>query len=76
MPNVCAGHFYLGHFDHFYVGLDIRAVGRLIKPGRRQDVVEMPLFDIDGRLISHATGTCLLLPDIPLSGNGLADPCP
>lgn len=40
----------------------LRAVGRLIKRGKRQDVAEMHLYDGDGRLVGHATGTFILLP--------------
>jgi len=43
----------------------LRAVGRLIKRGKRQDVAEMRLYDGDGRLVAHATGTFVLLPGVP-----------
>ncbi len=42
----------------------LRAVGRLIKRGKRQDVAEMCLYDGDGRLVGHATGTFILLPGV------------
>ena len=42
----------------------LRAVGRLLKRGRRQDVAEMRLYDGDGRLVGHATGTFIVLPNI------------
>jgi 1,4-dihydroxy-2-naphthoyl-CoA hydrolase len=45
----------------------LRAVGRLIKQGRRQDVAEMHLYDGQGRLIGHATGTFVLLPNVPMA---------
>ena len=45
----------------------LRAVGRLIKRGSRQDVAEMHLFDGDDRLVGHATGTFIVLPSVPLS---------
>jgi acyl-coenzyme A thioesterase PaaI-like protein len=36
----------------------LRAEGRMIKAGRRQDVVEMFLYnDVTGELVGHATGT-------------------
>ena len=36
----------------------MRAEGRMIKPGKRQDVVEMFLYnDATGELVGHATGT-------------------
>lgn len=44
----------------------LRAVGCLIKQGRRQDVAEMCLYDGEGRLVGHATGTFIVLPDVPL----------
>ncbi len=44
----------------------LQAVGRLIKRGKRQDVAEMHLYDGDGRLVGHATGTFILLPGVTL----------
>ncbi len=44
----------------------LRAVGRLIKRGKRQDVAEMCLYDGVGRLVGHATGTFILLPGVSL----------
>ena len=44
----------------------LRAVGQLIRQGRRQDVAEMRLYDGSDRLVGHATGTFVLLPNIPL----------
>ncbi len=44
----------------------LRAVGRLIKQGKRQDVAEMHLYDGTGRLVGHATGTFIVLPSVPL----------
>ena len=43
----------------------LQAIGRLIKRGKRQDVAEMHLYDGQGRLVGHATGTFVLLPGIP-----------
>lgn len=40
----------------------LRAVGTIVKHGRRQDIVEMQLFDGQGQLVGHATGTFVLLP--------------
>ena len=45
----------------------LRAVGRLVKPGKRQDVAEMHLYDGQDRLVGHAVGTFILLPNVPLS---------
>ncbi len=47
-------------------GTALRAVGRLIKTGKRQDVAEMRLYDGEGRLIAHATGTFVILRDVHL----------
>lgn len=44
----------------------LRAVGRLIKRGKRQDVAEMHLYDGEGHLIAHATGSFVILPGVPL----------
>jgi uncharacterized protein (TIGR00369 family) len=44
----------------------LRAVGELIKTGRRQDVAEMRLYDGEERLVGHATGTFIVLPGVPL----------
>ena len=45
----------------------LRAFGKLIKQGKRQDVAEMRLYDGQGRLVGHATGTFILLHNVPLS---------
>ena len=47
-------------------GTDLCAKGRLIKAGKRQDVVEMHLYDGQGRLVGHATGTFVILPGVAL----------
>ncbi len=44
----------------------LRAEGRLIKTGKRQDVAEMSLYDAEGRLVAHATATFIILPNVPL----------
>jgi acyl-coenzyme A thioesterase PaaI-like protein len=44
----------------------LRAVGRLIKQGKRQYVGEMHLYDGQGLLVGHATGTFIVLPNVPL----------
>jgi uncharacterized protein (TIGR00369 family) len=54
------------HFLEPVSGLSLRAVGRMIKNGRRQDVAEMELYDENGLLIAHATGTFVKLSEIPL----------
>lgn len=50
----------------------LRAEGRLIRRGSRQDVAEMHLYDGNGKLIAHATGTFVLQPNIPLSKRKVA----
>jgi uncharacterized protein (TIGR00369 family) len=45
----------------------LRAIGRLIKQGKRQDIAEMHLFDGQDRLIGHAVGTFIVLPQISSS---------
>ncbi len=50
---------------HFLLPVEctsLRAVGRILKHGRRQDIVEMQLHDDQGRLVGHATGTFVVLP--------------
>jgi len=44
----------------------LRAEGRILKRGKRQDVVEMFLYDAAGELVGHGTGTMMVLPHIPL----------
>jgi uncharacterized protein (TIGR00369 family) len=55
---------------HFLAAVErtsLRAVGRLIKQGKRQDVAEMHLYDGQDRLVGHATGTFVILPNVPLT---------
>lgn len=50
---------------HFLLPVErtaLRAVGRILKHGRRQDIVEMRLYDEQERLVGHATGTFVVLP--------------
>jgi uncharacterized protein (TIGR00369 family) len=54
---------------HFLAAVErtsLRAVGTLIKQGKRQDVAEMRLYDGEGRLVGHATGTFVVLSHVPL----------
>jgi len=44
----------------------LRAQGRLIRRGHRQDVAEMHLYDGDGKQVAHATGTFVLQPKVSL----------
>lgn len=52
------------HFLLPVEGTALRAEGQLIKAGKRQDVAEMRLYDAEGRLVGHATGTFVLLPGV------------
>ena len=45
----------------------LRAIGRLLKPGKRQDIAEMHLYDGQNQLVGHAMGTFIVLPDISLA---------
>ena len=45
----------------------LRAIGRLLKPGKRQDIAEMHLYDGRDRLVGHAMGTFIVLPDVSLA---------
>jgi uncharacterized protein (TIGR00369 family) len=44
----------------------LRAVGRVLKAGKRQDVVEMWLYAGEQNLVGHATGTFMVLPGVEL----------
>ncbi len=44
----------------------LHAVGKLLKSGKRQNIVEMYLYDDNERLVGHATGTFIVLPNLPL----------
>jgi uncharacterized protein (TIGR00369 family) len=45
----------------------LRAIGRLIRRGKRQAVAEMHLYDEEGRLVGHATGTFMVMTNVLLS---------
>ncbi len=55
------------HFLKPAVRTSLRAVGQMIKSGKRQDIVEMHLYDGQDSLVGHAVGTFVVLPDVPLS---------
>jgi uncharacterized protein (TIGR00369 family) len=55
------------HFLKPSARTDLRAEGRMIKRGKRQDVVEMLLYDSAGDLVGHGTGTMMVLSHLPLS---------
>jgi uncharacterized protein (TIGR00369 family) len=54
------------HFLKAVQKTSLRSVGKLIKKGKRQDIAEMHLYDGSGELVGHATGTFVVLADIPL----------
>lgn len=45
----------------------LRAAGKVIKSGRRLDIVEAQVTDDDGRLVAHGIGTFVVLADLPLN---------
>lgn len=56
---------------------DLRAVGRVLKAGKRQNVCEMHLYDAEGNLVGHATGTYVVLPHLAfISGKRRLDTDP
>jgi len=57
------------HFLKPSARIALRAEGRVLKRGKRQDVVEMFLYDAEGELVGHGTGTMMVLPHIPLTQN-------
>jgi len=56
------------HFLEATKETPLRAIGRVIKKGKRQDVAEMNLYDGQGNLVGHATGTFVILGDVALPG--------
>lgn len=40
----------------------VRAVGSVVSSGRRTALAEAQLLDAGGRLLAHATSSCLLFP--------------
>ena len=55
------------HFLRSATHTALRSVGRVFKAGKRQDVVEMFLYDELDTLIGHATGTFIVIPSVSLS---------
>ncbi len=45
----------------------LRAEAWYLKRGKRQDVLEMKLYDAAGEVVAHATGTFITLPDVPIA---------
>ncbi len=50
------------HFFKPSTETDLVARGRVLKSGRRQDVVEVHLHGAGGELVGHAVGTFVILP--------------
>ncbi len=46
-------------------GAPLRAVGRIVKVGKRQVIAEMRLEDDRGRLVGQGVGTFIVLPNLP-----------
>jgi uncharacterized protein (TIGR00369 family) len=42
----------------------LKCVGRMLKSGRRQDIVEAHLYDASGELVGHGVGTMIVLQHI------------
>lgn len=60
------------HFLKPCARTSLRAVGRVLKGGKRQDVAEVHLYDGEGELVGHCTATFLLLPHLSLPAAGAA----
>jgi len=45
----------------------LRAVGRMVKSGKRQDIAEAHLYDGRERLVGQAVGTFVVLPNVPVA---------
>ncbi|MBI3944073.1 MAG: PaaI family thioesterase [Chloroflexi bacterium] len=54
------------HFLEHTQQTSLHAVGKLIKSGKRQDIAEMRLYDETNNLIAQATGTFIILPNVPM----------
>ena len=54
------------HFLKPATGRALKATARVIKQGNRQDIVEMFIHDDKGDLAGHATGTFVLLENLPM----------
>jgi uncharacterized protein (TIGR00369 family) len=54
------------HFLRASARTELRALGRVLKPGKRQDIAEAKLYDGSGELVGHATATLVQLPGVSL----------
>lgn len=54
------------HFLKPSSSTSLRAVGSIIKGGKRQDVVQALVYDEWGNEVGHAVGAFMILPGVPL----------
>jgi uncharacterized protein (TIGR00369 family) len=54
------------HFLRPAAHTSLRCVGKMIKAGKRQDIVEANLYDGDGQLVGHGIGTFSVLSGLEL----------
>ena len=52
-------------------GMALRAIGRVIKQGKRLDVAEMHLYDEEGQMVGHATGTFMVINNVQIPQSSL-----
>jgi acyl-coenzyme A thioesterase PaaI-like protein len=45
----------------------------VIKQGKRQDVAEMHLYDEEGQMVGHATGTFMVINNIQIPQSSLVN---
>ena len=58
------------HFLRPAMETELKAVGSILKKGKRQDIVEMRLYDSAGELVGHAVGTFQLIQQSPPATQG------
>ena len=54
------------HFLKPSSSIDLKAVGTVLKSGKRQDVVEARVFDSWGNEVGHGIGSFMIIPELPL----------
>jgi uncharacterized protein (TIGR00369 family) len=52
------------HFLAPSANTQLRAVGKIIKAGKRQDIVEATIYNENNDAVAHAVGTFILLPSV------------
>lgn len=55
------------HFLRSATRTALRAQGRVLRAGKRQDIVEVTLYDEQGILVGHAIGTFIVIASVTLS---------